>query len=144
MTTSDADLTLEQAKAVLKKNNMDFEGWSDDTIFFYAMTALNKGNSKSPNKKKESQKSEREGSVTNIDSSQNKDGYTSYDQVPWYRKNWFAILCFCLFPLILLIMMLTGDVYYEKDGQLCVYSRNARYVVFLWLVVSYALNAGLG
>ena len=42
------------------------------------------------------------------------DGYSSYSEVPFYRKNWFAILCAFVLAPALLLVLLTGGVYYEK------------------------------
>ena len=65
--------------------------------------------------------------------------YASYAEVPFYRKNWFAILCFftCCSPVLLLIL-LSGDVYYEHegDGRLTTYSTGARVFLILWLLMS--------
>lgn len=58
--------------------------------------------------------------------------FSSYDQVPWYRKNWFAILCFLFFPPGLLITLFTGDVYYERKGQLKTYSKGAKIFLIIW------------
>ena len=64
--------------------------------------------------------------------SKGKMPYSSYDQVPWYRKNWFAITSFFLFFSILLIVLLTGNVYYERSGELRTYSIWARIFIWLW------------
>ncbi|MBW4049325.1 MAG: hypothetical protein HIU89_15815 [Proteobacteria bacterium] len=65
--------------------------------------------------------------------------YQSYTQVPWYRKNWFAILCFFIFMPGLFLILLTGTVYYERNGQLQKYSITAK--IFLLL---YSLLATIG
>jgi uncharacterized membrane protein YvbJ len=65
--------------------------------------------------------------------------YSSYDEVPVYRKNWFAILCsFIFFPAVI-ILLLTGDIYYESKGQLKIYSKGAKmffYVLGLIMIAS--------
>lgn len=63
-----------------------------------------------------------------------KTSFSSYDQVPWYRKNWFAIVCFLIFPLGLLITLLTGDVYYESKGQLKTYTKGAKIFLIIWSI----------
>ena len=55
--------------------------------------------------------------------------YARYADVPFYRKNWFAILAFLFFMPILLLVLVTGPVYYEAKGQLKHYSTIAK--VFL-------------
>ena len=58
--------------------------------------------------------------------------YTSYDQIPWYRKNWFAVLSIVLFPPALLPVLLTGDTYYFRKGEIKCYSRLAKVFLLLW------------
>lgn len=65
----------------------------------------------------------------------------SYKDVPWYRKNWFAILSWLICGPVLLIIASTGDIYYEHKGQLRKYSKGARFFVgisgavsLLWVV----------
>lgn len=65
--------------------------------------------------------------------------YQSYSDVPWYRKNWFAIACFFLFMPALFLVTVSGDVFYEKKGSLKKYTKPAR--VFL---IIYSLLATLG
>lgn len=57
--------------------------------------------------------------------------FTSYEQVPWFRKNWFAIVCFLIFTPGLLFILGTGDVYYEKKGELKTYSKTAKIVLMV-------------
>jgi hypothetical protein len=64
-----------------------------------------------------------------------KAGYSSYDQVPWYRKNWFAILTFLFFWPGLLVVLLSGDVYYESKGQLKTYSTFAKVFLIGWCLL---------
>ena len=56
-------------------------------------------------------------------------GYSTYDLVPWYRKNWGAILLFLLFPPILAGILLRGPVYYWQRGELKTYSKTARVIL---------------
>ena len=58
--------------------------------------------------------------------------YTSYDQVPWFRKNWFAILTALLFPLATLGVVATGDVFYVSKGELRKYTKAAKIFIGLW------------
>lgn len=58
--------------------------------------------------------------------------YTDYSQVPWFRKNWFAILCvFILIPALFFILV-TGDIFYEKKGQLKKYGKGAKIFLMIW------------
>jgi hypothetical protein len=43
-------------------------------------------------------------------------GYERYDDVPLYRKQWFFWLTWLLLPPVAMAVLITGDVYYEKDG----------------------------
>ena len=45
--------------------------------------------------------------------------YSSYDQVPVYRKQWFFWVVY-LIPFVSIVaigILLFGDVYYEKKGE---------------------------
>ena len=66
--------------------------------------------------------------------------YTSYDQVPWYRKRWFAVLCMLLFVPAFLVIAFTGEVYYVKKGQLATFPKSAR-MTFLILTVGWIVLA---
>src|SRR3546814_76300 len=60
-----------------------------------------------------------------------KGNYSSYDEVPWYRKNWFAILTGLFFVPALFLIALTGDIYYQRAGVLKTYSKFARFILIL-------------
>jgi hypothetical protein len=55
--------------------------------------------------------------------------YASYGQVPWYRKRWFAIVSVLVFSPIFLIIAFTGNVYFEKNGQLQTIPKNSKFIV---------------
>jgi hypothetical protein len=59
----------------------------------------------------------------------------SYAQVPWYRKNWLAIVCAFFFQPGLLAMAATGNIYYQRGGQLRTYGKFARAFVLIWGIV---------
>ena len=59
----------------------------------------------------------------------------TYDAVPWYRKNWFAIICFFFFVPGLLLALITGPIYYERGGQLKTYSVAAKVFLIIWSLV---------
>lgn len=52
--------------------------------------------------------------------------YSSYDQVPWFRKNWFIVLGILAFAPVTLYSLFSGDIYYVKNGQLVTYSKNVK------------------
>ena len=58
--------------------------------------------------------------------------YASYNEVPWYRKNWFAILCFFIFMPALFLVLLTGSVYYKRGNEVRKYSVFAKIFLLLY------------
>lgn len=64
-----------------------------------------------------------------------KTTYTSYDQVPFFRKNWFIILTFFIMPVITVIVFSTGDAYYTRKGKVQKYHKMYRYLSYGWMVV---------
>ncbi|WP_144424088.1 hypothetical protein [Herbaspirillum hiltneri] len=55
--------------------------------------------------------------------------YASYDQVPWYRKRWFAFVCVFVFMPLFLLIAFTGNVYFQKDDELKTIPPNAKFIV---------------
>ncbi|SFI48616.1 hypothetical protein SAMN04515618_1306 [Collimonas sp. OK307] len=53
----------------------------------------------------------------------------NYAQVPWYRKRWFAGLCIFLFVPAYFLIAFTGDIYFEKNGELKTISKNEKFIV---------------
>lgn len=49
--------------------------------------------------------------------------YSSYDQVPWFRKSWFIVVGFIIFAPATLYSLFSGDIYYLKNGNLLTYSK---------------------
>src|SRR5690554_776447 len=43
--------------------------------------------------------------------------YSSYDQVPFYRRQWFFWLMYITITPIAITILLLGDVYYKKRGK---------------------------
>jgi hypothetical protein len=78
------------------------------------------------------------------DAAKKLDGYASYRDVPWYRKNWCAILCAFLFPIGLILMLITGAIYYERDGQLRKYTMLAKIFLFIWFAVAVLILGSMG
>ena len=58
--------------------------------------------------------------------------YSSYSQVPWFRQNWFAILCAFILTPALFFILVTGDVYYERKGELKKYGKGAKICLIIW------------
>jgi len=43
--------------------------------------------------------------------------YATYDEVPYYRQQWFFWLSWFLFAPVAIGVLLTGDVYYQNKGE---------------------------
>ena len=43
--------------------------------------------------------------------------YATYDQVPTLRKQWFFWLSYFVFQPLAIGILVTGDVYYPKNGE---------------------------
>ena len=56
--------------------------------------------------------------LTPPDTLQSEEGlYSSYDEVPYYRKQWFFwLMYFTIFPIAFGVAF-TGDIYYERNGK---------------------------
>jgi len=69
--------------------------------------------------------------------------YKAYADVPWYRKNWFVIVSIIIFYLwpFLLLSMATGDLYYEKNGEL---KKTSRIAVIGFMIVLVAIALAFG
>ena len=47
----------------------------------------------------------------------NQTKYKTYSEVPYYRKQWFFWMTYLIIPVISLVLLILGDVYYQgKDG----------------------------
>lgn len=42
--------------------------------------------------------------------------YATYDQVPFFRRQWFFWLSWLIFAPVALVILLSGNVYYKKKG----------------------------
>ncbi len=64
--------------------------------------------------------------------SDNSDGkYSSYSEVPWYRRQWtFWIMYFTISPVALGILIF-GDIYYMKKGKVVSFGMANRIVAGL-------------
>jgi hypothetical protein len=65
-----------------------------------------------------------------------KATYLTYSQVPWCRKSWFILLAFLLFAPATLYSLFSGDIYYEKNGQLVTYSKPVKIITIVLCLMS--------
>lgn len=49
--------------------------------------------------------------------SQTSELYSDYDEVPLYRRQWFFWLIYCTLSPVAIGILLSGDVYYLKEGR---------------------------
>ncbi len=42
--------------------------------------------------------------------------YSTYAQVPYYRKQWFFWVMWFVLPPVAIALLLFGDVYYQRNG----------------------------
>lgn len=54
---------------------------------------------------------------------------TSYEQVPWFRKNWGAILLWLIFAPAFIAIALTGEIYYQQKGELKTMSKASKIIL---------------
>lgn len=62
--------------------------------------------------------------------------YARYDDVPVFRKRWFAVLCCLFFSPALLFILYTGDIYLEKDGKVTPIPQYAKIILMVVGVLS--------
>jgi len=43
--------------------------------------------------------------------------YSTYAQVPYYRKQWFFWVMYFVLSPVAIALLLSGDVYYQKKGE---------------------------
>lgn len=55
--------------------------------------------------------------------------YTSYNQVPWNRKLWFAITTVVLFMPLFLVIAFTGEIYFVKKGELQTLPKKNKFII---------------
>ncbi len=57
--------------------------------------------------------------------------YATYDQVPTHRKQWFFWLTWFLLAPVAIAILITGDVYYRKRGEVRAFGTANRIVAML-------------
>jgi hypothetical protein len=62
--------------------------------------------------------------------------YSSYQAVPWFRKSWFILVGFLIFAPVTLYSLFTGEIYYEKKGQLVTYSKPVKIITIILCVMT--------
>jgi hypothetical protein len=55
--------------------------------------------------------------------------YASYADVPWFRKRWFAVVSILFFSPAVVFVFSTGEMYYEKNGQVRPLPSSAKYAL---------------
>lgn len=68
--------------------------------------------------------------------------YASYAQVPWFRKSWFILVGFLVFAPVTLYSLFTGDIYFEKKGQLVAYYKGVKIVTIILCSMSSLVLGG--
>lgn len=75
-----------------------------------------------------------------------KRSYDTYSEVPWYRRNWFVITSFLLWPLwpALVAVLVTGDVYWNTTTGPRKYSFGGKaailILIFLFIWFAYVIG----
>ena len=64
----------------------------------------------------------------------NASTYTSYENVPFYRKSWFIVLAAITIAPATLYSLFTGDIYYLKKGEMVTYSKVTKVVTIFFCV----------
>jgi len=57
--------------------------------------------------------------------------YATYDQVPTHRKQWFFWLTWFLLQPVAIAILITGDVYYRRKGEIRAFGPANRIVAML-------------
>ena len=66
--------------------------------------------------------------------------YSSYDQIPWFRKRWFAIISILVFIPAFLVIAFTGDVYFERKGEIKTIPSYSKFLVLGFFVLAIILQ----
>lgn len=57
--------------------------------------------------------------------------FSSYEQVPWFRRRWFFVLSMLILTPVGAVLALTGDVYFWKSGRVMKYPPSQRIMIAL-------------
>ena len=77
---------------------------------------------------------------------ENDSKYKTYDEVPYFRKQWFFWICWFVFAPVALVILFSGDVYYRKKGKVVPFGIANKVVgalfCLLWIFQVYAAVTG--
>ncbi|WP_323011288.1 hypothetical protein [Castellaniella sp.] len=62
--------------------------------------------------------------------------YTSYSQVPWYRKWWFAIIGAVIFMPAIIVMAFFGNFYFSKKGEIQAFPKWYKFVLLGFFILA--------
>ena len=66
--------------------------------------------------------------------------YTSYDQVPWFRKRWFLVVCAVVFMPVAVVIAFTGNIYMNQGGQVKPFPKHQKWVLLAICIALIAVN----
>jgi hypothetical protein len=70
--------------------------------------------------------------------------YSGYQEVPWYRRQWFFWLMYILVTPVGLGLLISGEVYYRKNDQVHAFGMANRIVAgILGVIWFFSLLSGL-
>lgn len=67
-------------------------------------------------------------------------GYTSYDQVPWFRKRWFLLVSALVFIPATVVIAFTGPIYMSQGGQVKEFPKHQKWVILVVCIGLIAWN----
>ncbi|MCL2636044.1 MAG: hypothetical protein FWD50_05380 [Betaproteobacteria bacterium] len=70
-------------------------------------------------------------SPSNSSSRPESEIYTSYDQVPWFRKRVFVVLCCLFFLPAAIAIALTGEIYMLQQGEIRTFTQNQKLILVI-------------
>ncbi|MCL2658140.1 MAG: hypothetical protein FWD62_12155 [Betaproteobacteria bacterium] len=82
-------------------------------------------------------------SISNFSGSSESQVYTSYNQVPWFRKRVFVVLFFLFITPAAIIIALAGNVYMLQKGEIKEFSQNQKLFVAIAGTVLLVMNIGM-
>ena len=73
------------------------------------------------------------------------DRNIDYDEIPWYRKRWFLLVCLLVFAPGVIIVALTGEIYFKKSDVVYRFSPSQKrgFLIFAALLVAMGLIRAL-
>jgi len=72
--------------------------------------------------------------------------YKTYDEVPFFRKQWFFWLSWFIFAPVALVILFSGDVYYRKKEEVVSFGTANKVVgalfCLIWIIRVYVAVTG--